>query len=217
MGFFDVSLDTANEFYSWGWRASVAGALLTSFGVGFLFWGTRIRDRDFEIQVSTLNSEAGAARERASKLGERAAGLEKQAADARLETERLKSMVVWRQIDRSSAQTLKEELSASPSKVTILYTMSDPEASALAIQIAKIFQSAQWKIAMAALSINGRLFFDLGVSTEPEATIIHNAFKTANVKVFDASVPWSDALTIGSIFAGSPTIVVGSRRPVDLN
>lgn len=52
MPFFDVSLDTANKFYEWGWRASIAGAVITAFGVIFLMYGTRVRDRDTESQLS---------------------------------------------------------------------------------------------------------------------------------------------------------------------
>jgi hypothetical protein len=53
------------------------------FGVAFLYWGTRVRDHDFEHNIATLNVEAGGARERAGKLEERAAGLEKEAEQAR--------------------------------------------------------------------------------------------------------------------------------------
>lgn len=65
-----ISLETANQFYTWGWRASLIGALVTAIGVIFLFWGTRVRDRDFETQMGTLNREAGHARERAAQLEE---------------------------------------------------------------------------------------------------------------------------------------------------
>jgi hypothetical protein len=81
--FWNISLETANEFYTWGWRASMFGALITFFGVAFLYWGTRVRDHDFEHNIATLNVEAGGARERAGKLEERAAGLEKEAEQAR--------------------------------------------------------------------------------------------------------------------------------------
>lgn len=63
-----ISLETANRFYAWGWRASLIGAAITAIGVLFLFWGTRVRDQDFETQMGTLNREAGNARERAARL-----------------------------------------------------------------------------------------------------------------------------------------------------
>jgi hypothetical protein len=64
----DVSLDTANEFYTWGWRASMFGALITCFGVAFLYWGTRIRDHDFESNIAQLHDRASAADERSKIL-----------------------------------------------------------------------------------------------------------------------------------------------------
>jgi hypothetical protein len=71
--FMDVSLDTANELYAWGWRLSLGGAVVTALGVAMLMLGTRVRDHDFEHQVANLNLEAGQARERAGKLEEKAA------------------------------------------------------------------------------------------------------------------------------------------------
>src|ERR1019366_147642 len=68
--FFDICLERATQFYTWGRRASIVGAFITFFGVGFLYWGTRVRDRDFETQMGTLNREAGNARERAAQLEE---------------------------------------------------------------------------------------------------------------------------------------------------
>jgi hypothetical protein len=53
MSFFDVSLETANKFYVWGWRGSLAGAVVTAVAVVFLMWGTHIRDRDFEAQLAS--------------------------------------------------------------------------------------------------------------------------------------------------------------------
>jgi hypothetical protein len=91
MAFFDISLKTANKFYTLGWWGSIVGAIVTAVAVIFLMWGTRVRDHDFESQTSNLNLEAAQARERAAKLEERAASLEKEAAEARAEQERLKA------------------------------------------------------------------------------------------------------------------------------
>ena len=68
LSLFDVSLETANKFYSWGWKASLFGAIMTLIGVSLLMWGTRIRDRDFELQVVSLNKEAANANERTAIL-----------------------------------------------------------------------------------------------------------------------------------------------------
>jgi hypothetical protein len=52
MNFLDISFETANKFYAGGWRASIIGALVTFFGIGFLYWGTRVRDRELESQIA---------------------------------------------------------------------------------------------------------------------------------------------------------------------
>jgi hypothetical protein len=48
MAFWNISLDTANQFYAWGWRASIAGAIITAVAVSFLMWG-------HELETTILN------------------------------------------------------------------------------------------------------------------------------------------------------------------
>ena len=50
----NISLETANKFYTFGWAASLGGAAITLTGVLFLMWGTRVRDIDFEHNIATL-------------------------------------------------------------------------------------------------------------------------------------------------------------------
>lgn len=56
---FDISLERANQFYAWGWRFSVVGAVITMLGIAALWLGTRVRDHDFESKISetTLSAE----------------------------------------------------------------------------------------------------------------------------------------------------------------
>jgi hypothetical protein len=107
-----ISLETANKFYAWGWRASLAGAVVTAVGVVFLFWGTRVRDRNFEAQVGALNREAGEARERAGKLEERSAGLEK-------ETETIRSANLGLQLNLEQERTERLKLEEKQKPRTI--------------------------------------------------------------------------------------------------
>jgi hypothetical protein len=129
--FFDVSLDRANDLYTWGWRLSVGGALITMVGVASLWWGTRVRDHDFENQMTSLNSEAASARERAGNLEVRAAGLENEAAQARLEQERLKQAMAWRILTQEIGERLITALATTPAtvnrSVTIVTIANDPE------------------------------------------------------------------------------------------
>ena len=56
---FDFSLERANQFYTWGWRLSVVGAVVTMLGIAALWLGTRVRDHDVESKISetTLAAE----------------------------------------------------------------------------------------------------------------------------------------------------------------
>jgi hypothetical protein len=70
--FFSNSLETANKFYEWGWRASIAGAVITAIGVILLMYGTRVRDRDTETQLSDAKLKTAQLSENAAKLQPRA-------------------------------------------------------------------------------------------------------------------------------------------------
>jgi hypothetical protein len=85
MALFDISLDTANRFYTLGWIASLGGAAITLLGVAFLMWGTGVRELDTEQKLSRANTDAANAIIEAANLNVRAALLEKEAAGLRLE------------------------------------------------------------------------------------------------------------------------------------
>jgi hypothetical protein len=151
--FFDISIDRANQFYAWGWRASVVGAVVTMCGVGLLWLGTRVRDIDFERGMTSLNSEAGMARERAGQLEARAAGLEKEAsaskertasleketALARAEQERLKGQLAWRRLTKEQYDLIVSAVRSvkldAPLDVSV--PVGDAEAATFAAEIIK--------------------------------------------------------------------------------
>jgi hypothetical protein len=54
----DISLETANRLYALGWGFSLTGAVVTLLGVGMLWWGTRVRDKDFEHNIAELHVRA---------------------------------------------------------------------------------------------------------------------------------------------------------------
>ena len=80
MGLLDVSVDTANRFYTFGWYGSLVGVAITLTAVMFAMWGTRVRDRDFDSQMANLNLAAAQARENAATPEVRAAELQNEAA-----------------------------------------------------------------------------------------------------------------------------------------
>jgi hypothetical protein len=85
MPFFDISLETANKFYEWGWRASITGAVITTVGVILLMYGTRVRDRDTEVQLIRANREVAAAQVAAQAANDDLAKIKEQNAPRHLE------------------------------------------------------------------------------------------------------------------------------------
>src|ERR1700730_17440080 len=98
--------------------------------------------REYETYKLTVEGQVAEAKREGIKAGEtagsalvRAAELEKEAANAKLETERLKATVAWRSISPEIAASLEKILSETPGSVNLRYTDGDPEALFLAIQI----------------------------------------------------------------------------------
>jgi hypothetical protein len=140
--FFDISLDRANDFYTWGWRLSVFGAALTMIGVAALWMGTRVRDRDFETQMTSVNLASSQALERAGLLERDAATIRERAANAELKLEELRRELGPRQFQHD---IFIRELTGQPStRVEIMYLIDDPECFALAQQIGSALKEAGW-------------------------------------------------------------------------
>ncbi len=95
MGIPEISLDLANKFYTYGWRASAIGASITLAGVLLLFWGTRVRDHDFEEQMSV-------SQERSAKLEQEAAAAKERSASLAVDAEKIRA-------DNISLQTILEK------------------------------------------------------------------------------------------------------------
>jgi hypothetical protein len=141
---FDISLDRANDFYTWGWRLSVFGAALTMIGVAALWMGTRVRDRDFEIQMTTVNLASSQALERAGTLERDAATIRERAANAELKLEQLRKDLGPRQLQRD---VLIKELTGQPmARVEIMYLQDDPECFELAQQIGAAIRASEWPV-----------------------------------------------------------------------
>ena len=68
----------------------------------------------------------------------RAAGLEKEAATARLETEKLKQVVAWRTLSPDVRAKLDKVLASKPASVNLRYMDGDPEAMYLGVQMTEV-------------------------------------------------------------------------------
>jgi hypothetical protein len=162
MGFFDVSIDTAKQFYAWGWRASVAGALVTTFGVGFLFWGTRVRDRDFESQIATLHDRAATSEERSKELEKGNLTLRRDI--EREQTERLKieERLKPRTINPNQEETIIALLSHAPKgKLYVVGAFLDgTDAKPFAKRISEVLEKSGFTVSEADGEIKQIIGFD---------------------------------------------------------
>lgn len=171
LSFLDIPLETANKFYSWGWKASLVGAAITLIGVSLLMWGTRARDHDFETNMTQLNTDAAKANERAAQLendaakarektasleveaaktkeavaqaNERAAQAEARAAEANLELAKLKAP---RSLSSTQQNRIMEKLKKfSGTTFEVITYPGEPEPVAFSSTIAEILVSAGWR------------------------------------------------------------------------
>src|SRR5579862_8366686 len=147
MSLFDLSLDVANRFYSWGWRLSVLGAAITVLGILLLMWGTRVRDQDFEEQVAIIHSRAAISEERA-------ANLEKDAAQLRLDLQRERNFrkediaapAIIRQITPEQRSCLLGRLHGVKSSVVLRFEPNQ-EAGEYAAALRDVFNKAGVSVA----------------------------------------------------------------------
>jgi hypothetical protein len=133
VSFFDISLETANKFYSWGWKASIIGALITLVGISLLMWSTKVRDRDFEDSISQLSTDA-------AKANELAAQAEKRATEAKLELEELKAPRI---LSEEQKETFIKSLEGAPRGLFVLmFKSGDDESRLFAMQIRDLLTAA---------------------------------------------------------------------------
>ncbi len=151
MAWFDISLETANEFYSWGWRGSIIGAVITAISVIFLMWGTRIRDFEAEQQMKLANYGVEQANLRASSLEETAKNAQEEQKNLRNSNIKLQEQVdnlrKPRRISEIAVTRLKKILiNSGAHSFQLIYVGMDPEAQSLAEQLNSIFISAGWSL-----------------------------------------------------------------------
>lgn len=188
-----------------------------------MIWGTLQDWLTLSNRVSIVVLTAGACASAAiiwfgSRDGEvkdgQIAPLGNDAAQARLETEKVKQAVEWRVIPKQNAEALEKALAANPGAVNLRYTDGDPEALFLAVQFSKIFSAAHWQIASGALEFANAMSFGLGLPDSGDAgDALREAFTSAQIGFSTTPLPpQGAAFSIGTI-PGAPIFMVGSRFP----
>ena len=148
----------------------------------------------------------------------RAATLEKEAADARLETERIKEVVAWRVLSPTVSLELQRALAANPGSVNLKYTDGDPEALFLAIQLSRILSAAHWNVGFGAFQLRGTIVFglDLPPDSSADAKTLRDAFQMVHIQFGSEPLPPTGSIGfMDSTIPGAPTLSVGSKpRPL---
>ncbi len=198
-------LDSTNERAIW-WYDIANIAFMVSLIVGLV--------ATFVIFRTSSSKEEYLKRE-LSIMYERAAVLEKEAANARLETEKIKKSVAWRVIPPDSVSVFEKVLSAKPGAVNLRYTDGDPEALFLAIQISQILTKAHWKIASGAVKFSNAIVFGIGLpdASGADAQTLLDAFLAAKVQVSPDALPDIIMSFSSSTIEGAPRLVIGSKTP----
>lgn len=166
-------------------------------------------------KASESREETAKAFKEAAGANERAGKLEMEAAAARLETEKLKSIVAWRSLSSQEASEMGKVLSAKPGSVNLRYMDGDPEALFLAIQISKILERSHWKIAAGAVKpANGIVFgVNLPEADNPDRQTLREALSAAHIPFGSQPiVPGGVAFSLSTI-PGGPTLMIGSKAP----
>jgi hypothetical protein len=203
-----MSLDSATKistFANWVLLTSlVAGVLATFFIV-----------KTADVKEQHWDKARDESKEEIAKANERARSLEKETAQARLETENLKARVSWRTIPPDSAATLERVLASSPGVVNLRYTDGDAEAMYLAIQISNVFAKAKWRVAPGSLKSANTLHVGISLpnSEGESAQVLRRAFSIAGIP-FSENAVTEDGVSFNIVeIPGAPILMVGIKPP----
>lgn len=209
------SFETAVRLYDAA-NFSLVGALAVGvIATALVVWMGNVKEEYLRRDLADTNARAEEAKAASSGANARAAELEKEAANARLETERIKEAVAWRVISPENASELGKVLSATPGSVNLRYMDSDPEALFLAIQISQILSKANWKVAPGAIKPDNAIVFGIGLpdSSGTDAKTLRVAFSAAKVPFSTNALPLAGVSFSISTIQGAPILMVGSKKP----
>lgn len=145
------------------------------------------------------------------------AALEDDAAKARLESERIKSVVAWRVIPSEVGAKMEDVLSKNPGSVNLRYTDGDPEALYFAVQFSNLLAKAKWRIAPGALKLGNAVIFGISLpdAAGTDAQTLRDAFGAAHIPFSLGPLQNTPGFASfsGQTIAGAPTLMIGSRPP----
>jgi hypothetical protein len=193
----DISLERANQFYTWGWRLSAMGATVTLLGVALLWWGTRVRDRDFGTSIADLHTRAAASENASEQLRQANLKLQQQLEREKTERVKMEAALAWRRISKEQAEIIAASIKASGLQPGVYRMATDPEAATFTEDIIATLRLSgyepQWGGMMA---MSGSPPMGLGVRgpAKEQRDVIIAAFAKADILMGDAES--SDKLEI---------------------
>lgn len=141
--------------------AAVLGVISTTLAI----WTGNVKEDFLKRDLADANTRAEEGKAEASRASEEAAKLTKEAEEARLETERLKKQLAWRDVTSKQAEALRMALQKTPIEVTVFWIAGDAEGSAFARRLAEVLLSAGSKIsAFAPMGMLGQEKHGLSIS-----------------------------------------------------
>jgi hypothetical protein len=201
----DISVETANRFYTFGWSASLIGAAITFIGVVFLMWGTRVRDRDFDNNIAALHDRAANSESETEKL--KAANLVLQ---AKIQPRRLSG--------DDSAKITAALSRMQPLPIGVVSRLFDTEGSDFADDLAKAFSDAHWQAVRQrdwTMSNRGAAFATLvGTVIPPElSTALLAALSAGDVKATITTIQQTEQNTTSAHFQPNGLYLLIGAKP----
>lgn len=142
------------------------------------------------------------------------ASLQKEAADAHLEQERLKATLAWRTLTPGKVSILSTILARHPGAVNVWYVIGDPESAFLAAQYCRVLAEAKWRVSSAAASFTG-IAFGITVTDGDTADgqVLMDALHKAVILVSPGPLPPPVFTSGENKINDSPILMIGSKRP----
>jgi hypothetical protein len=198
-----ISSQAADQLFTWFNVALILGAVLALIGTFGTFWTGGIRDRYADERLRLADVKVAEANASAAAANERAAQSEKDAELAKLQTEKLKEQLSWRELSRFQESEVIARLMGLQFPIEISWVASDPEAEFFAESIRRALAKTQLKV----LSSSPSLFLGVqpprGISIAGRldaVTALTGAFSEVGV----ALTRWPDtASEVTSITVGS--------------
>lgn len=200
---------------AWAAGLGVLAAVVAFIALGFSKRSGELKDEYSKAKSAEAEAGIASANKAAAEANERAEV-------ARLEQERLKTLVTWRKIPPEKEDEIIRILSQRKGAVLIEYVSSDPDSVTLALQMARVLKKADWKIASRGVILTQGIlwgvFIEDSTSTGGSGDLARKAFSLAIPNLATTRPQFSElGVSMGSPIAPPDAIriLVGVKSPAD--